>query len=134
MERFLFPEKQGSIDVTAVVEPMGNDILVCLKGGKAHVGAVGIGQPRPSFKNPKNTSSTASVFALLGHKEDALAKEMAESLSRALNCTVVVVAGMHWDELQEVDIRKVAAVCHALERKIVQVVTEEKRKQGLGPE
>jgi hypothetical protein len=62
---------------------------------------VAVAQPRPSLKDPAVTSSSASVFCFIGHKEDDLAKAAAEILSATLNTAVVVAAGIHWDNLDE---------------------------------
>jgi hypothetical protein len=66
-----------------------------------------VAQPRPSLKDPKRISSTASVICILGHKEDELAKAASEILSAALNTKVVVTAGIHWDNLDKNGIEKV---------------------------
>jgi hypothetical protein len=64
---------------------IGPDLLVYIWGGDApHIGAVAMAQPRPSLADPKVTSSTASVFTYVGHKEDDLAKWAAEKISAAL--------------------------------------------------
>ena len=64
-------------------------------------------QPRPSLKDPKTTSATASVICFVGHKEDELAKAASEILAAALNTQVVVTAGIHWDNIAEEGIQKV---------------------------
>jgi len=87
---------------------IGKDLLVAIWGGeKPHIGAVSVAQPRPSLKDPKRVSSTASVICILGHKEDELAKAASEILSAALNTRVVVTAGIHWDNLDKNGIEKV---------------------------
>jgi hypothetical protein len=96
---------------------------VLLTGGKPHIGAVGIAQARPSLRDPQETSSTGSVFTLLGHKEDSIAKKMAEDLSRKLRRNVVVVAGMHWDDLREQDIHSVIRLCRKIEEEIAAALT-----------
>jgi hypothetical protein len=53
------------------------------------------------------TSSTASVFAYVGHKEDELAKAAAEILAATLKTNVVVAAGIHWDNLPPEGIQRV---------------------------
>jgi len=91
---------EGHYDLEASVRKIGENFLVAIWGGeRPHIGAVAVAQPRPSLKDPDRISSTASVFCLLGHKEDDLAKAVAEILAAALNTTVVVTAGMHWDGL-----------------------------------
>ena len=98
----------GEYDIEAHVRRIGPDILVAVWGGeRPHIGAVSIAQPRPSLRDPSMTSSTASVLCLLGHKEGELAKGLAEKLAAALNTNVVVTAGIHWDDLNPADIRKI---------------------------
>ena len=95
-------------NLEAAVRSIGEDLLVAIWGGeRPHIGAVAIAQPRQSLQDPDRISSTASVFCLLGHKEDNLAKAAAEILAAALDTTVVVTAGIHWDNLDDEGIRKV---------------------------
>ena len=98
----------GDHDIEARVQRIGEDLLVAVWGGeKPHIGAVSVAQPRPSLRNPKATSATASVICLLGHKEDDLAKAVSEVLAAALNTRVVVTAGIHWDRIEKRGIEKV---------------------------
>jgi predicted flavoprotein YhiN len=77
---------------------VGADLVVTIGGGsRPHVGAVAVAQPRPSLKGDGTVSATASVIALLGHKEDELARWAALHLASRLNTTVVVTAGLHVD-------------------------------------
>ena len=100
--------KQGEYDLEAHVLSVGKDLLVAISGGdEPHIGAVAVAQPRPSLKDPGMTSSTASVFCYVGHKEDELAKDAAEKLAASFNTRVVVTAGIHWDDLSEEGIQKV---------------------------
>ena len=73
---------------------------------KPHVGAVAIGIPRPSLKDSSKLSATTSVFTLVGHKDDEVARPVAERLAKELNQTVVVVTGVHIEGAKEDDIRK----------------------------
>jgi hypothetical protein len=98
----------GAYDLTASVRWIGPDLLVAIWGGeKPHIGAVAVAQPRPSLKDPKITSATASVITYVGHKEDELAKAAAEILAATLNTRVVVTAGIHWDNLTQKGIQKI---------------------------
>ena len=99
---------EGLNDLEASVQRIGENLLVAIWGGELpHIGAVAIAQPRPSLKDPDRISSTASVFCLVGHKEDDLAKATAEILAATLNTTVVVTAGIHWDNLDAEGISRV---------------------------
>ena len=105
---FTLNTNEGEYDLSASVRQIGQDILVAIWGGeKPHIGAVAMAQPRPSLRDPQVTSSTASVFAYVGHKEDELAKAAAEILAATLKTNVVVAAGIHWDNLPAEGIQRV---------------------------
>ncbi len=99
---FTIKTKEGAYRLEASVEKIGEDLLIAIWGGdKPHIGAVAVAQPRPSLKDERIVSATASVFCFLGHKDDLVAKEAAERISSALNTNVVVAAGIHWDDIDE---------------------------------
>jgi hypothetical protein len=86
------------------------------------VGAVALALPRPSLRNRRRTSATASVLTLLGHKEDVTAKMVSETLAAALKRNVVVTAGIHWDNLQPEEIGAIVELTEKLTRRIIEKV------------
>lgn len=105
---FTLKTDEGEYDLEASVRLIGQDLLVAIWGGeKPHIGAVSVAKPRPSLKDPKVTSATASVICLEAHKEDELAKAVSEVLASVLNTQVVVTAGIHWNNISEEGIQKV---------------------------
>jgi gallate decarboxylase subunit D len=83
-------------------------VSVNLLGGDApHVGAVAVAIPRASHARPARRSATTSVLALVGHKDDELARSMASALARRLAVTAVVTAGVHLGQAQPSDIAAV---------------------------
>ena len=105
---FIINTNEGEYDLWASVRQIGQDYLVAIWGGdKPHIGAVAMAQPRPSLRDPEVTSSTASVFAYVGHKEDELAKAAADIIAATLKTNVVVAAGIHWDNLPPEGIQRV---------------------------
>jgi len=89
-----------------VLSPQG--LSVNLLGGEiSHIGAVAIGIPRPSLARAGRRSATTSVFALVGHKEDDLAKSLANDLARRIGIPTVVVAGVHLRRARSSDIAAV---------------------------
>lgn len=119
MDFFDISEKKKSFEVSARTMFIGADMLVVLTGGRAHIGAVAIAQPRPSIKDAKKISSTSSVFTHVGHKEDVVAKAMSEELSKELNRRVVVTAGIHWDGLKKDDIELIIEICRTITKRII---------------
>ena len=117
---FAVSVKQGTFKINAVVHEMGPDILVAMWGGTyPHIGAIGMAQVRPSLRVAEETSASASVFTFLGHKEDLLVKPLAEELTRRLARNSVVVAGIHWDNLTDDEIKTVVKLCRRLAERIV---------------
>jgi len=106
--------------VEAKAVRIGPDILVYVWGGeRPHIGAVAAAQPRPSLADPNKTSATASVLSYIGHKEDGIAKEMAEAISSRFKTNVVVTAGIHWDDLPSDGIQIIIDRCREITGKVL---------------
>ncbi len=117
-------------NIEAFVKEVGQDLLVAMWGGeRPHIGAVAVAQPRPSLKDNKLRSATASVFCYPGHKDDIVAKEAAEKISAALNANVIITAGIHWDDIDEEGIKAVIENSRLLVKMIIERVTT---KEGKG--
>ena len=102
-----------SIEMLVTQTPSG--IIVQLLGGdKPHVGATVISHPRPSMALEDQISCNTIVIPELGHKEDELAKPLAEKLAVALNCTVVLIAGIHVDNADQSEIKAIIQTCRQL--------------------
>ena len=115
MRRFDLSSETGRYQVHATAMLIGDDLLVAIWGGtKPHIGAVAVALPRPSLADPQVTSSTSSVFTMLGHKEDKVVKMVSEHLSGRLEKNVVVTAGIHWDDLPEEAIEEIVHNCREL--------------------
>lgn len=118
--RILVRNKRAEFDLTAEITRMGRDLQVCVFGGDyPHVGAVAVAQPRPSAKHPQRTSATASVVAILGHKEDELARQAALEITSAVNATTVVTAGFRWEGLDAEGVERVRRDFKELVRLII---------------
>ncbi len=109
-----FQFDDGGFLVEGLWQRLGNDVLLSIWGGAAHIGAVAMAQSRPSLADPTRLSATASVFCYVGHKEDELVKEVSETLAAILGTRVVVVAGLHWDRLKPLELERVRKNVRAL--------------------
>ena len=116
-------EGQMPYQVRADAIAAGDDLVVIVSGGdKPHVGAVAVGIPRPSLENPQAVSATASVFAMVGHKEDELARRLALMLTATLQRNTVVTVGIHVDNISPEGIRSIEHSCFSIfERLIVEL-------------
>jgi hypothetical protein len=120
-QEFTLQTEEDDYNLSASVRLIGDDVLVAIWGGeKPHIGAVAVGQPRPSLRDPEVTSSSASVFCMVGHKEDELAKAAAEILAATLKTQVVVTAGIHWDNIAPETIQQIVANSEILVDMILQ--------------
>lgn len=123
---FTIKTQEEAYRLEASVEEIGKDLLIAIWGGeRPHIGAVAVAQPRPSLRDKSRISATASVFCLLGHKDDLVAKEAAERISSALNTNVAVAAGIHWDDIDEAGITCVMENS----RELVEMIIERMSKQ-----
>ncbi len=123
MKEFLISIGEGLYEIKAVGRPVGGDLIVSISGGtKPHIGAVAIGLPRPSLREPSVISSTSSVFTLVGHKEDTIAKRASERLAAGLNTVVVVTVGIHIDEISEEGIQKMVQTCDEVINSILEIL------------
>lgn len=81
-----------------------NDVIIVVTGGYDHIGAIGLAVPRPSLLDQERLSATSSILTMLGHKEDELVKYVSEKVASATGRNVVVIAGVHYDDLPLADL------------------------------
>ncbi|NTU48204.1 MAG: hypothetical protein HGA84_04260 [Syntrophobacteraceae bacterium] len=122
-----FRLEEGGFLVEALRQRLGNDVVLSIWGGVAHIGAVAMAQSRPSLLDPNRLSATASVFCYVGHKEDEVVKEVSERLAASLGTKVVVVAGLHWDHLRPIEIEQVRKNI----RTLVEMILADEKKEGF---
>lgn len=80
-------------------------VQVGLYGGdKPHIGAVGIAAP----------DGNITVMQFEGHKEGILCQHWCETLFEAVNCPVVVSAGIHYDNASKEEILQVVEISNVL--------------------
>lgn len=120
--------ESNSYDIEAFVKMLGVDLLVVIWGGeKPHIGAVAIAQPRLDLKDARSMSEPTSVFCFPGHKDDIIAKAVAEKIAIALSTNVTVTAGIHWDDLDHEGIKCIIDNSNLLTEMIIEKVS---RKQS----
>lgn len=96
-------EGRHRLEYTAVATEGG--LTVTLTGGdRPHVGAVAVAQPRPSLKDPRRTSASTSVIAVVGHQDDEVARPLAHLLAANTGQPAAASVGIHWDDCTADDI------------------------------
>ncbi|WP_227765514.1 hypothetical protein [Zhaonella formicivorans] len=102
---YLFSAGSGKYAVTAKVHVLDEGVSVTLYGGeRSHIGSVAIAVPRLSLADPEVLSATTSVYNLVGHKDDEVARPAAEKIAKNINQVVVVTAGIHVEDATKEDI------------------------------
>lgn len=106
-----FEVSNGGYSLSVRAFLMGEDLLVSLSGGdQPHIGSAALAVPRRSLRDPAERSATSSVLNVVGHKDDALTKDASERLAAALGRRVVVVAGAHYENLDQSGIAVIRAL------------------------
>ena len=114
---------KGRFRLHSLIQEMGQDLLVSIWGGsRPHIGALAMATPRPSLRDPKKWSATSSNFTFVGHKEDLLVKRISEKLAASLRRNVVVVAGIHWDNVTAKEIKTIEDLTLKLSEKALKLL------------
>jgi gallate decarboxylase subunit D len=90
----------GGRRLWATATRAGADLVIAVGGGeRPHVGCVVVAQSHPAVKDPGRIRVTSSVICIPPHREESLARPLAEALARAFGGIVTVTAGVHDDDL-----------------------------------
>jgi len=103
----------GRLRLTAAARRVGQDVVVAIGGGdRPHIGCVVLAQGHPSTASESRPSSTSSILVIPPHRDEAIARPVAEALARDLGVVVVATAGVHTEGLDArgiADYRKLAS-------------------------
>jgi len=113
---------EGRARVNVAVNGMGSDLVVRIYNQNAHIGAVAVGD-----YGYEHQRASVSVITRLGHKEDALAGEVAYLLSKSIRRPVCVIAGVHLDNITREEIDKILTNTKIAISEIINVCTQQKR-------
>ena len=107
-------EGEGRCQISLILMDTGNGLNGLLTGGgKPHVGGVVLALPRPSLSG-KGWSADVYITPVPGHKDVDVARTVAETLARELQCPVVVTAGIHSDHLRSEELSEIICHCNTL--------------------
>lgn len=120
MEPIVLTAAKGRLTLRLTCVRLGEDLVVALAGGDLeHVGAVALAQGRPSLEAGGAPSATTSVLALLGHKEDDLARRLATLLASRLGSVVCLACGIHLDRIAPGELADVEALAEDLAARLL---------------
>jgi hypothetical protein len=101
-------------------EKIGGDYSARLTGGRAHVGAVGVG----NFDSISGRASS-SVITTQGHREDELALLGARKLSESSHSTTVFIVGIHADNINKEEIKEIVSVSKEMINELSGILQED---------
>ncbi|RRJ67764.1 hypothetical protein EHV15_25345 [Paenibacillus oralis] len=104
-------------DIKLEAIPMGRDLLLTIGGGEVHIGAA-------STAYVAEEGIAVQTSAVPGHKEHTLSADFARRAAAALNRTVTVVMGIHYDDLSKAEILAVSQKASALLDEYLQEVKQ----------
>jgi hypothetical protein len=111
--------------ITAWIRRAGSDVVAVVGGGeRPHVGVVVVAQPYPSRRRPGRWSASSSVVTIPPHKEEPVARGLAERLVAATGGVVVVTAGVHDDGLGPEGISTYLELAERLQERVAERVRD----------
>ncbi len=115
---------EGRYQVTIAAIKTDEGIAVTITGGtKSHVGAVVLSSPRPSLKGEGN-SCDSWIIPLPTHKDDIIAKEIAENFCRQLRVPVSVTAGVHIDNATIDELKLLRENCQKAGEQLLKLLSQ----------
>ena len=99
MDAYEITKGEGRTKVRLSTHYIGSDLIIYIYNQHAHIGAVAVGE----YDHKKRRAST-SVITRLGHKDDAVAQKAAHAISKSTKKPVCVIAGIHLDNITEIEI------------------------------
>lgn len=120
---WIIEKKLSFSSMCACMRQIGNDYQITIQGGeKPHIGSVVLAIPRPSLKGDK-VSCTSSVLNVVGHKDEAICRELAESIAKEKNAVVVCTGGFHIDDISETQLSEVMNRSKEILQELVSKIT-----------
>ncbi len=116
--------RSGALRLDAVACWAGEDLtLTVTDGDLPHIGCVVVSRPHAASDDPERTSVTSSVLCFPPHREESLARPIAETLARRLGVTVAVAAGVHTEGLTQAGIAAYLRLGKRLTERLMRVLT-----------
>lgn len=119
-------EASGRV-LTAWVHEPGDDVVVAVGGGdRPHVGCVVLAVPTPG-RGATGFSPSVSVLTIPPHKEEPIARAVAELVCSRVGRVTVVTAGVHEDGIDREGIETYLRLGEELAEAVVRSLAERAR-------
>lgn len=90
----------------------GRDLIVKISGGDSHIGSLAFSTRQPDSK------SLYQQFTYPTHREDQIVRECLERLVGLVPNELLIVCGIHYDDISKESIRKINENCSLLIERI----------------
>lgn len=105
-------------EITACLDSLGKDVILLIGGGqKPHAGCVVICEP-----DEASGRVTTSVHTFTGHREEIVARPIAEEICRKTGARVVCVCGIHVEKASGKEIGLLVRNTKELGRRILKCI------------
>jgi hypothetical protein len=111
--------------LTARCHRVGEDWVVVIGGGEQpHIGCAVLAVPYPSKRTTGRWSASCSVLTVLRHKEEPIARRVAQSVAESTGRTIIATAGVHDDALDRSGIECYLRLGERLAHEVVTALSE----------
>jgi hypothetical protein len=105
IEERVYQVGEGRMQIKLRATITSDGLVVQIFGGdRTHIGALALSLPAPSLNDPGLISCSTTVVPITGHKDDEVAKPVAEDIARSWGSPVLTVVGIHVDRASKRDI------------------------------
>lgn len=109
---------QGKL--TANIFSLGSDFVIILGGPGDHLGAASLGECYNRKNTEKEISSSVSTITSFGHRDNKLTEKLSYILSKDLKTNVLVVGGVHIDDINKEQLAEIIEQINPLASKIIE--------------
>jgi hypothetical protein len=126
MDKYELTKGEGRNMVNLSAHSTGNDLVLCMYNDNSHIGAVAVGE----YDHKEQRAST-SVITRLGHKDDAVAQEVAHSIAKQTKRPVCAIVGIHIDNATESEINQILNNARVLTKDFISKISKNLGRQVI---
>lgn len=104
----------GNIKIDYKIEEIGEDLQITITGGQVHIGGIGL-----------VTNGVYDILSVQNHKEYEIIQPLAERLTKYNDITILIVAGIHVDDITLDEIKDIVSNNNEAIEKIDKIISSE---------